>query len=547
MIMNRTGIFYALLLAVALNGMSQETNFKFWVQITDKNNNSYSVDRPYEFLSQRAIERRERQGISIAREDLPVTSAYLDSLEEHPLKIIYTSKWLNAAVIQTTDPGLEQTLEDLPFVSDVEYLYRSDINKKSACNKWAESSYAEYLHSDHQVEMLQGHRLHQMGYEGEGMIIAVLDGGFANTDIIPGFDSLFMNGRILGTRNFVEPDSSFFWKTNGSHGTNVLSIMGGNIPGQFKGSAPKASYWLIQTENVPDEFRIEEANWLAGAELADSVGADIINSSLGYSIGFTDTLHNYTYSDMDGKTTLVTRAAQLAASKGIVVVNSAGNSGRPSNPWGYITAPSDGENVLSIAAVDSAKFRAEFSSKGPSYDGRIKPDIAALGVGTWVILSDGTVSRVNGTSFSSPVVAGLAACLWQKNPGISNLELLDAIRSTSSLNPYPDNFLGYGIPNFSIADYAISGIHPPEVSGNELLICPNPASEYILLQADQLTPGKYRYNIYDIGGKQCIAGDIMTSLGNSTAIPVQNLSGGTYFIIISSDNVLKRGIFQKLR
>jgi len=541
MIMNRTGIFCTLLLALALNGMSQETSYKFWVQITDKNNNSYSVDNPHEFLSQRAIERRERQSISITQEDLPVTTAYLDSLEEYPLKIVYTSKWLNAAVIQTMDPGLEQTLKDLPFVSDVEYLYRSDLSKKSSFNKWAEPAYTEDLPSDHQVKMLQGHHLHEIGFEGEGMIIAVLDGGFANTDIIPGFDSLFMNGRILGTRNFVEPDSSFFWKTNGSHGTNVLSIMGGNIPG------PKASYWLIQTEYAPAEFRIEEANWLAGAELADSVGADVINSSLGYSIGFSDTLHNYSYSDMDGETTLVTRAAQLAASKGMAVVNSAGNSGRPSDPWGYISAPSDGANVLSIAAVDSVKFRADFSSRGPSYDGRIKPDIAALGVGTWLIRSSGMVEQGNGTSFSSPVIAGLAACLWQKNPGISNLELLDAIRFSSSLNPYPDNFLGYGIPNFSIADYAISGIHPPEDSDNKLLIYPNPASEYILLQADQLSPGRYRYNIYDIGGKQCIAGDVMISLLNSTAIPVQTLSDGTYFILVASDNVLKRGIFQKLR
>ncbi|KKL28022.1 hypothetical protein LCGC14_2379320, partial [marine sediment metagenome] len=345
---------------------------------------------------------------------------------------------------------------------------------------------------------------------------------------------------------YVEPDSNFFFGGNGSHGTNVLSTMGGDVPGQFRGSAPKASYYLMQTEDTWTEFRIEEANWLAGAELADSLGADVINTSLGYSVGFSDELHNYTYSEMDGKTTLVTRAAQMAATKGIAVVTSAGNSGRPENPWVYITAPSDGDSVLAIGAVDAFGYRAVFSSRGPSADGRIKPDVMAQGVQTWLIRSSGLVSQGNGTSFSSPVTAGLVACLWQKNRDISNYQLIESIRSSGSLNPYPDSLYGYGIPNFSLANDIITGNELIVFSSPTLTIFPNPALDHITISANQYPPGVSTYEIYDIRGRRITGGKIVTFPKKNTPIPIQFLSEGSYVIVVSSAGRVARGMFIKL-
>ncbi|KPL14253.1 MAG: hypothetical protein AMS26_11345, partial [Bacteroides sp. SM23_62] len=400
-----------LLYALLIDGISQESIYKFWIQLKDKEGSLYSLDNPAEFLSQRAIDRRLRYQIPIGENDLPVSQVYLDSLQHHDIRVLYSSKWMNAVVAETTDSNMADVLSSYSFVTDIELLYWTPRYKSDA-DKFKEFLSDQPLPSDHQVEMLNGHKLHEQGYQGEDMIIAVIDAGFNNADSLAGFYSLWQHGQLLGFRNFVNPSANFFWSINGSHGMHVLSTMGGYMPGEFKGAAMKAGYWLIQTEDALSEYRIEEANWLAGAELADSAGVDVINSSLGYSDRFTDSTQNYNYSDMDGKTTLVTRAASLAASKGMLVVTSAGNSGNPGNPWQYIIAPSDGDSVLGVAAVDPDGERAYFSSMGPSSDGRVKPDVAAQGQATVLIRSNGLVGTGNGTSFSSPVMAGLATCLW---------------------------------------------------------------------------------------------------------------------------------------
>ena len=569
--MRLAGFLIGLLLFAAMDVMAQETYYKFWIQLSDKKFNESSTDKPEEFLSLRAIERRNRQGIAITEQDLPVSSVYLDSLTEYPLRILFTSKWMNAVVVRTVDSSLAEILPYRSFITGVDYLYRYPWKKKSAGGKWIEpvpgqepsadrKGYmlqGQELKSDHQSEMLQGQYFHQMGYEGQDMLIAVLDAGFYNADSIHGFDSLFMSGRLLGTRSFVEPDSAFFWKGNGAHGTNVLSIMGGIIEGEFRGTAPKAGYWLIETEDIRSEFRIEEANWLAGAELADSAGADVINSSLGSSISYTDPLQNYTYSEMNGKTALVTRAATLAASKGILVVTSAGNEGKPDDPWTYITAPADAENLVSVGAVRADGTRADFSSRGPSYDGRAKPDVMAQGEGTTLIGSNGLVTAGNGTSFSSPVLAGLAACLWQKNPDISNNELLEAIRTCSSLNPYPDNLYGYGVPNLSVADFIITGLNRPVLTTWRLNVFPNPCKEVIFIGGEQFSGGQISgnqfpggrilYRIHDIGGRICTSGEISIPQGSLAGIPVHSLAAGTYFISIKSRDGTGTGIFNKIQ
>ncbi len=525
-----------------LEGMGQESNYKFWIQLKDKQGSLYSLDNPEEFLSQRALERRDRYQIPIVENDLPVSQVYLESLRENEINILYTSKWLNAVVAETADSNLADVLSSYPFVTGIELLYWTP-RYKSASDKFKESLSDEPLPSDHQIEMLNGHKLHEQGYKGEGMIIAVIDAGFNNADSISGFQSLWQNGQILGTRNFVYPSANFFWSINGDHGTHVLSTMGGFLPGEFEGGAIQAGFWLIQTEDTQTEFRIEEANWLAGAELADSAGADVINSSLGYSDRFTVSSQNYEYSDMDGKTTLVTRAATLAASKGMLVVTSAGNSGNNGDPWQYIIAPSDGDSILGIAAVNADGVRASFSSKGPSYDGRIKPDVAAQGQATVLIRSNGLVGTGNGTSFSSPVMAGLATCLWQKHRDVTSYEIIEAIRRTASQYHSPDSLLGYGIPDLYLADLMLSASKP---TADRLHVFPNPATQYISLWFPDTDESGSYFEIIDVTGRKMQEGRIYSNNQNQAEINVELLPAGTYLILLHTQYERMKGIFIKM-
>jgi len=538
-----TSLTLAIVLIVT-GASAQEAVYKFWVQLSDKEGSPYSIEKPEEFLSGRAIERRKRYHIPIQWNDLPVSPAYIDSLQTEHIRILYTSKWLNGAVIETADSGQAEQVLSHSFVSRVDVLYQPPCPVKSGQDKFEnlQNEGAAELLSDHQIKMLQGHRLHEMGYKGDSMVIALLDTGFGGTDTLPGFDSLFINGQILGTRNFVEPGKEVY--SLGEHGTHVLSIMGGNLPGSYLGAAPAASFWLIQTEDVRSEFHVEEANWLAGAEFADSAGADIINSSLGYSDGFTCPAKNYTYEDMDGNTPLVTRAADLAASKGILVVTSAGNSGRSTDPWQYIGAPADGDSVLTVGAVDSAGFYADFSSRGPTYDGRIKPDVVAQGVSTAVLRAWGPIDHGNGTSFSSPIIAGLAACLWQKHPDVPNYELIEAIRQSSDQYPYPDYRMGYGKPNFMVAADIITGDRDPMTMGRNLLVYPNPVKQILHLSIPHTSSRSFRYHIMDVAGRKLLSGNIQAPAGSAT-IPINRLAPGTYIIILYGEPEVFNTIFTK--
>ena len=539
--MRRLGLVILLVSGFFLYGMSQDSSYKFWVELKDKEGSLFSLENPGKFLSQRAIDRRLRYQIPIVENDLPVSQIYLDSLSQNSINILYASKWMNAVVIETADSNTADLLSSYSFVSGIELLYWTP-RLKSASNKFMETISDEPLPSDHQVEMLNGHKLHEQGYQGRDMIIAVIDAGFNNADSIAGFQPLWQNGQVLGTRNFVNPSANFFWSINGSHGTNVLSIMGGYMPGEFEGAAMQASYWLIQTEDTQTEFRIEEANWLAGAELADSAGVDVINSSLGYSDRFTVSSQNYNYSDMDGKTTLVSRAATLAASKGMLLVTSAGNSGNPGDPWQYIIAPSDCDCVLGIAAVNANGERASFSSRGPSSDGRIKPDVAAQGQATVLIRSNGLVGVGNGTSFSSPVMAGLATCLWQKHRDIPNYEIIKAIRRTASQYYSPDSLLGYGIPDLELADLLLSA---SKSTADRIHIFPNPATQFINLWfPDTDETGNY-YEIIDVTGRKMQEGRIYSNNQNQAEINVELLIAGTYLILVHSQHERMKGIFIK--
>lgn len=451
-------IFTIVVLSIFSALQAQYNHSIFWVELTDKDNTPYSVFHPEEFLSDRALDRRERQGIVIEENDLPVSPDYIQKIEAKGVKVHHKSKWFNSLAIHVTDTTVLKDIKNLPFVKRIQPLghYRAPkegtIHKKRFQKENYKKIKQPYGYGQTQIAMLNGIAVHKFGYQGDGMHVAVFDGGFLNVYRMPFFDSLRAHNGILGTHDFVEGDD--FVYESSSHGSGVLSTMASNLPHLLVGTAPKASYYLFKTEDTKGEYWMEEFNWVAAAERADSLGVDVINSSLGYT-SFSDTNMTYTYKDIDGKTALITRGADIAAEKGMLVVNSCGNEG--DGKWHYIGTPADAKNVLAIGAVRSDGKRSFFSSWGPTYDGRIKPDVAALGTkaATGSILGY-DVSYSNGTSFSGPIMAGMITSLWQAFPDKTNFEIMDMVKLCGHQASQPDSSLGYGIPNFFYAYLLLS-------------------------------------------------------------------------------------------
>ena len=475
---------------------------KYFVSFTDKSNNSYSIYTPLEFLSQRAINRRTNQDIEITQEDLPVTQAYLDSLANMGVNILWPSKWLNGAIIQSDNSSLIDTITRVSFISESKLIWKSSsttsvsklISKENPISTKSDVL-SNYGQSYNQTTTVNGHFLHQNGYTGEGMFIAVIDNGFGRADYLPAFTHLWNNNQIVDAIDIINPGNDVF-NLDSFHGMYVLSTMGGFIDGDYIGSAPDANFILFRTEDNSSEYPIEEYNWIVAAEKADSAGVDVINSSLGY-YEFDDLSLNYSYSDMNGKTTVSVKGAEIAFSKGILVVNSAGNEAL--NSWKYIITPSDGENILSVAAMSVDSTIASFSSYGPSYDLRVKPDITALGVNAVVQGVNGSLVKLNGTSFSAPVISGFATCLWQAKPELSNRELLQILRKSGNQYYNPDDSFGYGIPDFLLALDINSSVNELQ-SKSDFLVTPNPFSDKIEITSTLNPFVNAKVLIYDILG-----------------------------------------------
>ena len=486
----RNGIFRFLLFLVlfiilsdAILFAQNEPKSYFWIQLKDKKGTTYQITKPEAFLSQRAINRRIRQHIAIDSTDLPVSGVYIDTLKKRGLEIFHTSKWLNGVTVRIGDTMQIRKIAALPFVTSVQFtrpanVLKSAKNKFSEDNLQAEIDPATYGNALNQLTQLNGQYLHNQGFRGKGIQVAILDAGFWHVNEIQAFDSLRNSNRILKARDFVEPKSDFY--SLHSHGMSVLSCMGGNIPGTLIGTAPDASFFLFRTEDAATEYLIEEDNWVAGAELADSLGADVINSSLGY-YSFDDSKMDHVYSDLNGKKTRITQGANMAFKKGILVFNSAGNEG--GTPWKRIIVPSDGENVIAVAAVDKNGIRAGFSSVGPAYGGAIKPNVAAMGSSTYLITGSGIPGNSSGTSFSSPVLAGMGACLLQANPYANVAQVKLAIEQSAHQYNKPDSLLGYGIPDFEKADkYLKFNSNRNLILDNSWQVLPNPFNDYLLLK-----------------------------------------------------------------
>jgi len=534
---------------------------KYWVQFKDRDNTSFSVDSPEEYLSPKAIERRSKQGIALKENDLPVNISYIQQVAATGARVLYASKWFNSVTIELADSSLLPTIQALPFVNAtsqvarVKVLSNADLFMQDYMKMYEQAlakvelkatagSDPIYGDANLQIKMLEGHKLHAMGFKGKGMTIGVLDAGFFRVNDFALFDSLRANNRILGTRDFVQGNDSVY--EDNSHGLSVLSTMAANIPGIFVGTAPEASYWLIRTEDAATEFIIEEDNWVRGAEFADSVGVDIINSSLGYTV-FDDASTSHTYQQLNGNTTRITIGADLAASKGILVVNSAGNSGADS--WKYLGAPADADSVLTIGAVDAEGKYASFSSRGPTADGRVKPNVTAMGQLTLVATNSGNVGRSNGTSFSSPVIAGMVACLWQAHPKANMMQVFKAIEKSGDQADSPDAYRGFGIPNFMRAHGILSQLEMKVVPTDSIVnLYPNPFIEGVSVEFYSQSEQIITVNIYKNNGKLLATEKFLVFPYVNSQLQLENvkkLKPGNYVVsVVSKSGTFNRQIIK---
>ena len=448
----------------------------YMVFFADKDDIAQRIDMPGEFLSERAIMRCVKAGVEITAQDLPVSPDYVNSVRSTGAHTLYKTKWLNGVLVRC-GADLVPALKALPFVTAVEYVGpvpEAMLSGRRSFNLRTKERRVG-VETESQLKMIGADRMHQAGFTGEGITIAILDSGFPGVSTSSAFSHILSNGTLQEdvSYNFVRNSPDVYQEDD--HGTEVLSVIAANIPDAYTGVAYDATFQLFVTEDARSEYRIEEYNWLFAAERADSAGVDIIHSSLGY-YDFDDPSMNYTREQMDGRTTVVSRAAKWASERGIVVVTSAGNEGSiPS--WRIITAPADVDGVVAVGSVNSLRQKTGSSSIGPTADGRIKPDVAALGQGVKVVRASGQVGSSSGTSFSAPLVTGLVAGIWQRYPELNAREVVALLKETASQASQPDNLLGYGIPDFRAVENYMA-----EVPQNGVFeIFPNP------LKTDTLT------------------------------------------------------------
>lgn len=550
-------LFFTALVLSAYSANAQTMGASYRVQFADKNNSPYSLSNPQEFLSQRAIDRRQSMNILIDESDIPVVQAYIDSLTHLGAVVLNRSRWFNTATVVLSDTTIVSQIEALSFVSGVFKTkpYLTLKNKKPFKNGTQSITHNifnypaammkatlelkrishDYGLGLNQASMIGVDYLHGLGFQGENMVIAILDAGFYHVNTLSMFDSLRNQNRLLGFKDFVLPGNNVFEES--THGMSVASLIVGNVPGSLVGTAPKASVWLLRSEDAGSEYIVEEDNWIAAAEFADSVGADVINSSLGYT-EFDDPSQNHIYSDLDGNTTRISRGADMAASKGILVVNSAGNSGN--NDWHFIGAPADADSILTVGAVNSAGTIASFSSYGPSADNQVKPTVCAQGQNAYVVSSSDGVYPSNGTSFSSPIMAGAVACLWQANKNKSNIDIIEHLKKSASHYYNPDTMYGYGIPNMVVAHMILNGNNiDVQASQNKLMANPNPFGEEIDVVVYVTAAIKANLSIIDNNGKVVWTKDDMTfksGFNYQLISGLGKLPAGVYILRINADN-----------
>lgn len=499
-----------------------------WIYFNSKPEAQVFFSNPLTELSQRSLDRRIAQSIALDFKDAPMHQPFIDQISSTPnIVVLAKSKWFNAVHVQGSEDDI-RALANLSFVSSVDFADRT-LNtplrvvkpqkpQKKVMKGLEMAEVFNYGNSANQIQMLNGHLLHQQNYTGEGKIIAVMDGGFPGVNTASTFARLRDNNKILGGYDYVNRDPNFY--SGLSHGTLVLSTMGGFKDGQLVGTAPDASYYLFITEDGANEWPLELSLWVEAAEEADRLGVDIINTSLGYT-EFDNPNYNFTYADMNGTTTFISRGLDIAHSRGMICVNSAGNSGN--SPWQYISAPADAFNALTIGAVNAAGNYASFSSRGPSFDGRVKPDVVAQGQQSVLSSTSGNISTASGTSFSGPITAGMVACLWQAIPTATNNEIIQLIKESASLYNNPTDRLGYGIPDFNLA--LNSGLlRVDRQSSDFFVVFPNPTQGFVSFGLP-VNYDSVEVSIFNAIGQLIHVGKISAE---NSRIDMSNLSSGIY-------------------
>jgi hypothetical protein len=524
--------FTFLLLVVSSVMFSQEDA---WIYFKDKPSAQTYLDNPLTILTQRALDRRTNQNIPLNLTDVPLELSYINQVKLNAgITVMAQSKWLNALHIRGTQTNI-LSLEALSFVDKVVFANKNlnTSSKKVLENQVAQSKEKlkttinyNYGSSANQIQMLNGQILHQQNYTGSGKIIAVLDAGFPGVNTAQPFKKLIDNNQILGGYDFVNRSVNFY--TGDDHGTMVLSTMGGYQENALIGTAPDASYYLFITEYDPTENPVEESYWVEAAEEADRLGVDIITTSLGY-FEFDNPNYSHTYSDMNGTTNFISRGAEIAFSKGIVVVASAGNEGNASEP--HIGGPADSVSVITVGSVTASKTKSTFSSIGPSYDGRIKPDVMAQGTGAVVSGTTGNITTTNGTSFSCPILAGMIACLWQAYPSKTNKQIREMVLQSSDRYTTPDNNYGYGIPNFG----STLGVENYQTSLSVFSIFPNPAQTTVSFLFESSTAS---VSVYSVLGQKIIEKQITNQ---NPILSVEALKSGFYFYTFDADGLHRTG------
>ena len=533
--------FLLMFLVVTMFAQAQIATNIYWVQFKDKDNSPYSIDNPEAYLSPRALQRRANLGIGIDEYDIPVNPQYLQAVADCGAELLNPSKWLNGVSVYVTDPAVIEAINALEFVEVVRNC-PNDPKALEMKERWlanemkpvAPSSRIRgyYGGAEAQVKQLNVDVLHEMGFDGTGVVVAVLDGGFIGTEEASCFDNMREEGRLLGTRDFVYGSNSVY--TQSTHGTSCLSTMAAYDPNEMVGTAPKASYYLIHTEDGDGENIIEEYNWVSGAEYADSLGVDVCSTSLGY-ITFDMIQWDHPFEHYDGKTAPMSIGAEIAASRGMICMNAAGNEGDGNCTLGI---PADAEHILTVGAVDANGNRASFSSVGPTYDGRIKPDVMAMGEGTYVASGYGNwwpYYNGNGTSFATPVLAGAVACLRQARPYASVQEICDAIRACGNRADHPDSKYGFGIPDFSQAMELLSVEEPiGNTPAHIITVYPNPSNGEVRVVLNDLH--KAELTVYDFMGHKLYSYSFNGLNHTSLEGYLNNLNSGVYFINAMSES-----------
>ena len=533
--------FILLPLMMILLSASISAQDTYYIRFTDKNHNSYSIDRPEVFLSARSIERRRAQHIPIKETDLPLTDSYVNTILPLADRIVYKLKWDNAIIFKSSDTAFTSKVKQIPFVKSVTKI--SGACPSTVQKKFDPASLRNlpttpldtgfYGAAANQNAMININALHQMGYWGDGILIAVMDGGFAGVSTNPYYTQTYAQSRVLYTWNYVHDTSDVYGYD--AHGAETFSCIAANIPNKMVGTAPNAQFLLFITEDVRSEKIIEEYNWANAAEVADSIGADVISTSLGYTtFDVIDSIYNTTYGSLNGDSTPIAKAVNIAASKGILVITSAGNNGNDS--WHYLDTPGDADSGVAVGAVNAQGNIVDFSSWGPNSAGVLKPNICAQGLNASVVMTNGLLGSNSGTSFSCPITAGAFACLREAFPSVPSRTMIDAVQQSANHFGNPNDDYGYGIPDFGLAYKYLKVLYPADtLTTIYSLVYPNPFTASFNILISGLLNSPLNLDIYNLIGQKvwAVSYPLGTYPDNIISVNMPDLDNGSYILRIN--------------